>query len=404
MRASELVARVRALPTGRISSQAWLMIVGASVNRLGAFLQIFLVLYLTSKGMAPTGAGAVLAAYGVGSVIGVGVGGATADRWGPRATVVTSMSVTAVTVISFTLTTEFRLLLPLAVLAGGAAQLFRPAASALIAAQTAPGDLVAVMGVYRLGINVGSTAGPLIGGALFLWAPGSIFVVDAVTSAAFAVIAFVGLRVPPGHTPDAVAVRQDSGNLREMFADWRFLLVVVGQFFTCLVEIQYLVALPLYLRDEGVAMWVFTGVVALNGALVIFFELAVIWLLRRWALRTRIAVGSGLIGVGLSFFGVDVSLVVVLLATLIWTFGEMMCASAVSAYPGLVAPPRLAGRYYGAWTMGQTAGFAVGPALGGFLYEVHGAAVWGVCAVGGVVAFLTMMAGVRHIRPVVESE
>jgi MFS family permease len=183
-----------------------------------------------------------------------------------------------------------------------------------------------------------------------------------------------------------------------VLSDSRFLAVVAAQFFTSLVEIQYLAVLPLYLRDHGAAPWVFTGVVALNGALVILMELAVIWLVRGWSLRIRIALGSSLIGVGLSVFGFGVALPLVGLATLLWTFGEMISASAVNAYPGLVAPPRLAGRYYGMLAMGQTAGFAVGPAFGGFVYDRAGGAVWAVCALGGGLALLGMLVGVRRVE------
>src|SRR4051794_41799155 len=55
---------------------------GVFINRLGAFLSIFVVLFMTSKGRSPSEAAFALGAYGAGGVIGVLIGGMLADRLG----------------------------------------------------------------------------------------------------------------------------------------------------------------------------------------------------------------------------------------------------------------------------------------------------------------------------------
>ena len=52
------------------------IMLGIFVNRLGAFLQTFLVLFLTNQGFTSVQAGFALGVYGAGSVAGVLVGGA----------------------------------------------------------------------------------------------------------------------------------------------------------------------------------------------------------------------------------------------------------------------------------------------------------------------------------------
>ena len=67
------------------------LLVGIFVNRLGTFMQVFLVLFLTSRGFSELQAGFALGAFGVGSVLGVLLGGALADRLGVRRAIMLSM-------------------------------------------------------------------------------------------------------------------------------------------------------------------------------------------------------------------------------------------------------------------------------------------------------------------------
>jgi cyanate permease len=55
------------------------LLVGVFVNRLGAFLQIFMVLFLTHKGFSASQAGLALGVYGAGTVIGSFAGGWLSD-------------------------------------------------------------------------------------------------------------------------------------------------------------------------------------------------------------------------------------------------------------------------------------------------------------------------------------
>ena len=76
------------------------ILLGVFVNRLGAFFQTFLVLFLTHRGFTKFEAGFALTAYGVGSMLGVLAGGALADRLGPRLATLLSMGGSAVMLLS----------------------------------------------------------------------------------------------------------------------------------------------------------------------------------------------------------------------------------------------------------------------------------------------------------------
>jgi MFS family permease len=371
------------------------MIVGAGVNRLAAFMQIFLVLFLTSRGLSAITAGTMLTMYGLGGILGVVAGGLLVDRLGARSTVVGSMVVAAATVALLPITRSTYVLLPLCLIAGVAAQLFRPAASVIVSSAMSSSDVVAVMGIYRFSINVATAVGPLLGGVAYHWHRSSVFLFDAATSLGFAVVAAVGLRA--GLKPQNVQTGAHADH-RAVLRDGRFRIVVAAQFLTSLIEIQYLTALPLQLRDAGWSTGVYTFVIALNGILVIACELIVIGMLRSVAIRTKVSIGCALIGIGLALFGLQAGLVLIVVATMTWTIGEMFSAPGISAYPALIAPAGTSGRYYGALTAGQTAGYAAGPLLGAYLYQNHGGLIWVFCGVGGLVVLAGMGIGLKKVE------
>jgi MFS family permease len=389
------LSQLREIPVKRLPRPAWVMIVGAGVNRLAAFMQIFLVLFLTSRGLSAVAAGTMLSMYGIGGILGVLAGGLLVDRLGARPTVVSSMIVAAATVALLPTTRSSYLLLPLCLTAGVASQLFRPAASVIIAGELAAGNVVAVMGIYRFSINVASAVGPLLGGVAYHWHRSSVFLFDAATSLGFAVVAAMGLHANSKPQPSKVGAPANRGAI---LRDRRFCLVVAAQCGTSLIEIQYLTTLPLQLRDYGWSTGVYTFVVALNGILVIACELVVIGMLRSVAIRTKVALGCGLIGLGLALFGVSAGLALILIATVTWTVGEMLSAPGINAYPALIAPSGTSGRYYGALTAGQTAGYAAGPLVGAYIYQNHGALIWVFCGVGGLVVLAGMGVGLKKVE------
>ncbi|HZB50924.1 MAG TPA: MFS transporter, partial [Mycobacteriales bacterium] len=142
------------------------LLVGIFVNRLGAFLQVFLVLFLTTRGFSAVQAGTALAVFTVGAVLGGIVGGTLTDRIGPRLTILVSMLGGAVLVLSILYLTSYPALVVVVGLAGAVGGAYRPAAGTLLSELTPRDRQVMIFAMYRLFYNLGNTAAPLIGAAL----------------------------------------------------------------------------------------------------------------------------------------------------------------------------------------------------------------------------------------------
>lgn len=108
---------------------------GVLINQMGAFVQTFLVLYLSVQGFSLAYAGAALTAYSVGAVFGTLLGGELTHRFGARTTIVGSMATSAVIVGLLPLLSHpdrFAFLLAATLLAGLVTQSYRPAAAVLL--------------------------------------------------------------------------------------------------------------------------------------------------------------------------------------------------------------------------------------------------------------------------------
>nr|WP_186315847.1 MFS transporter [Catellatospora sichuanensis] len=103
---------------------------------MGAFLAIFLILYLTSLGIGPAAAGVVLTLYGTGSIAGVFTGGLLSDRIGPRQVIVASTLLSSVAVAAIAFERDYVWLMVTSLAAGVLTAAYRPAGAAMLAELT----------------------------------------------------------------------------------------------------------------------------------------------------------------------------------------------------------------------------------------------------------------------------
>src|SRR5438874_2185489 len=87
------------------------MLAGVFVNRLAAFVQIFLVLFLTHEGFSGGQAGIALGVYGAGAVLGTIIGGWLSDWLSPRSATIISMMGSAALLIAIAYIKIYLLLL-----------------------------------------------------------------------------------------------------------------------------------------------------------------------------------------------------------------------------------------------------------------------------------------------------
>src|SRR6266508_584859 len=338
--------RVRDLPR-----PVWVLCTGTFVNRFGSFVSVFLVLYLTASGYGPAQAGLAVAAYGAGSLVSALAGGYLADRLGRRNAIAISMFSAAGAALGLGAARGLLPIASLAALFGLASELYRPAASALLADLVPQGRRVPAYAAYRLAVNAGFAAGPAVAGFLadisFWW----VFVGEAATSAVYGFVALAGL-------PESRRVRrheeEPGAALRSVLGNRPFVLLCLGTLLGAFVYMQATTTLPLHVRDSGHSAAVFGVLISLNGLLIVLAILP-------------LAAG-----------------------VLIFTVGEMTAAPIGSAYAADLADGRYQGRYQGAFTLMFALGAVLAPAAGTALYARSPVLLWAACfavavAAGGLI-------------------
>jgi len=373
-----LIASLKALPR-----PAWILFLGTFLNKFGAFVIPFLVLYMTRQGFSMAQAAVAIGAYGVGNLIASGLGGYLADRIGRRKTIALSMFSGAVAMVLLSQAKTLHEIVLLTALTGLTGEFYRPASSALLADLVPAGQRVTAYAAYRLAFNAGWAFGPAVAGFLaahsFFW----LFIGDALTSVLFGIVALValphGVRSPEKQSgwPEALkALRQDK----------QFFHILLASLAIALVFFQMSSTYGLHVVSFGLSSATYGALLSLNGVLVVCFELFVTTFTQRMPARRTMAAGYILIGSGFAFNAFARTVPAFALAMTIFTFGEMIAMPVSSAYIADLSPAHMRGRYMGLFGFTWALALVCGPGLGMMLYAVNPLMLWLTCGGFGLLA------------------
>ncbi|WP_405582909.1 MDR family MFS transporter [Streptomyces sp. NBC_01190] len=377
----------------------WWLWSSTLVNRLGTFVFPFLTLYLTvRRGYSATEAGLVLSLYGVGSAAGVLLGGELTDRVGRRSTMVWAQVATAAATAALGLVTQAAAIAALVLAVGVAAAVSRPAVSAMISDLMPPADRLRAFAVNYWAINIGFGLSAVVAGFIaqqgYIW----LFVGDAATTLACAVLMRVKLaetRPAAGKASPTAADRPSAPAVAatRVLRDGRFMALTALAFALWLVFFQGGTSLPLVMSDHGLGSHEYGLVIGLNGLLIVVLQIPVTRLVKGRDPGRSLALGALLIGGGFGLTAFAGSATLVYAATVVvWTVGETVYAPASAAVVAELAPDHARGRYQGVFGFGTSAATCLAPLAGGLILDHGGSApLWGGCAVLGTVAAVAFL-------------
>ncbi len=370
----------------------WILFVGSFLNKFGAFVVPFLAIYLTRQGYTLGDAALAISAYGVGNLAASLLGGYLADTLGRRKTIVLSMFSGAAAMLLLSQAQGLPAIVALAALTGITNELYRPAASALLADLVPAGQRITAFSAYRMAFNAGWAFGPATAGFLADYGYFWLFVGDAATSILFGLVAFFAL--PRG-------VRSETKNVpwKEAFKtlrhDRRLHQVMLAASAISLVLFQMSSTFGLHVTHLGFSPATYGALISLNGALVVFCELPLTTITRRFRARRIIALGYLLQGLGFALSGWAHSVAALVLCVVVFTFGEMVAMPVAGAYVADLSPVYMRGRYSGAYGLTWAGGLIVGPAIGMRLFAIDPILLWSSCGALGILAAMIILADTR---------
>jgi MFS family permease len=376
---------------------------GTLVNRVGTFVEPFLILYLTSqRGFTPAQAGLILAAYGLGSMASQVVGGWLTDHVGRRATLAGSLFASAASLVALGAARGAVAITVAAVLVGLFGDMYRPASQALVADVVPPERRPYAFGLIYWAVNVGFAVAGVTAGYLAEQGYWLLFVFDALTCAIFAVVVLVGIRRDPprAQPPGSDETAAPPPGYGTVLRDGVFLVFLLATALQAIAYFQSFVVLPLAVVDAGLSPSAYGIVAATNGIVVVVLQPLFVRLTADRDSVLVIAVALVISGVGFWLLTFAASLGAFVLVTVVWTLGEVILAGHPAAVVSDLADPRVRGRYLGAFGFAfGVAGF-VAPLVGPAAYQGLGPSwVWTACLILFVASAVIVLAA----RPAVRS-
>ncbi len=363
-----------------LSSAVWVLVVARAVNRLGAFTLPFLAVVLTVElGATVAQAGLILTVFGLATIPSRIFGGHLADRLGRKWTIVTGLAGCAVAQLWIAASPGLWSAIPAVVLLGLAFEIYEPPSQAIIADVTGPADRPAAYGLLGAAMAVAAVAAGLLAALLGQWDLRWLFVVDAATCLACALL--VGLALPNAHTSVAKTAK--------VWRDQKLLIMLGAGTVFALLYMTVLFALPLTMLDRGVSASG-VGIVLAVSALA---QVAGQPLLRRLHgvddFRAM-AVGYALLAIGLLATGLASNLSAFVATAVLWSLGDLLLLGRALTVVSGLAPEHARGRYLATYGLSWGIATAVAPLAGTQVLEGIGPfGLWGLCALAaGLLAAL----------------
>ena len=282
---------------GGLSRSIWLLALAQFINRSGSMVIFFLAVYLKDElHFDLSEVGILMACYGIGSLVGVYLGGWFTDRIGYYPVMVGSLLGGFVLFMAASMTTEFVPLATVLFLLSACGDGFRPAGMVAISHFSTKENYTRSVSLYRLAINLGFSIGPALGGLLaaidYQW----LFWADGTSCLLASTFVFFYLGKSAKHEPDEHEADQLSTDsiVASPWRDKAFLLFLPMVTIYAIAFFQLFSTMSIYYKgEEGFSEGQIGALLAINGLLVAIVELVLIYKIeRKGSLYTWIILGS----------------------------------------------------------------------------------------------------------------
>ena len=268
--------------------------------------------------------GWIMTFFGLGSLVGTWIGGKFTDIIGYYKVMFLSLFTTALFFVILQYVSTFYEFCVGIFLVMLVADAFRPAMFVALSAYSKPKNKTRSVTLIRLAINLGFSAGPVLGGIIVTGIGyHALFWVDGITCAFAAILLLKVLHPKKAKILDEVKVE----NPISVYSDKLFWIFFIAMFIFGFVFLQYFSTVPLYYKDERFLSELEIGLLmGFNGFFIFVFEMPLIKWLETYSKSKIKLVSLGLFLVALSFLVFNLSnwIGILIIGILLMTIGEMI--------------------------------------------------------------------------------
>jgi predicted MFS family arabinose efflux permease len=389
-----------------LSRDTWLLSLVMLINRSGTMVFPFMTIYLTqpSLGYSLGQAGFVIGIFGLGAMCGGWLGGRLVDRIGFHRVQLFTLTGGGFLFILLGQMKSYPLICICSFLLSIVNDSFRPANSTAIAAYSKEENRTRSFSLNRLSVNLGWAVGGAIGGILASINFHLLFWVDGITNLLAALLLRMFLAPSSAPASDARTGGGESTALSP-YRDRIYLLFIGCTILFASCFFQLFSVLPVfYKRVLGLPEYMIGLLMALNGLLITFFEMVLVFRMegRREALYY---IFCGVLLVAASYLLLNIlplSIYSAYFCMILLTAGEITAAPFMNSFWISRTTTSNRGQYAGLYTIAWSAAQVVGPAGGAGIAQRWGFRPlwWLVCGLC-VLAALGFRRLLQQIKPVV---
>jgi len=375
-----------------LSREVWLLALLMFINRSGAMVIPFLSVYLTQKlDFSLEQTGWVMASFGLGSLVGVYIGGYLTDRIGYYKVQLWSLLLTGVMFFILQKMDSFIMFNIMIFSTSVLADAFRPANMTAVAFYSKAEDQTRSISLIRLAINAGWGIGPAIGGVIAIqlgyhW----LFWLDGLTCilAGFFLLLFLKENSKPTISEE-VAEKESEDAKVNILKDHFFMIFLGLNVLIMLVFFQLFTSIPVYLKSELLLNEDSIGLImALNGLIIAAVEMPIVYLLEnKYSSLRIIIIGTLLITISYTVYLLGSWQGLAVISMILVTFGEIFHMPFANAFTMGRANRSQMGKYMSYYGMSFSLAFIFAPIVGMQIADRWGySSLWTVMSIIGIVA------------------
>ena len=381
--------------------RVWYLVAIRVINALGfSIILPFISVYLYSEqGVPMTIIGTFFLGAAIARAFSQIVGGGYSDKLGRRKIMIIAGIGRALSFLLLAITVFYHFpiyfLGLFVILSYGFGAMFMPAADALISDLVEAKNRVEAYSYQRIGLNFGWAIGPAIGGYLASISYSLLFLIP---SGLFILVIFIVIY----YIPDSVSETRKSNfnlqSLKRLSRNRQFVFYCFLCFLVFSVLSQPYSTMSVFAVEHVKISKILLGYLySINGITIILFQLPGIKWINRMRLSSALALGAFLAAVAMLLIGISTSFLMLAIAIVVLTFGEIFFIPTGTTITSNWAPESERGSYMGFYGLFQGMGRSFGPFYGGILLDhfLHVPLIlWG--AIGSVALFAAL--AITHIK------
>ncbi|MDX7992094.1 MFS transporter [Xenorhabdus littoralis] len=346
--------------------------------RMGTMGFPFFAAYLIQeKSLIAIQAGVLVGVFGAGALLCDLIIGYFIKKIGSSKIIIFSLLFTSIILFLIPFLDSYHAIIVFSFLWGISYESFTPAAYSETVSNSDLSTRKIAFSCNRLAINLGMAIGPFVGGIIFSVSPIFVFFINSAFSLFSLVFYFFSMRIRHSLNKESDNTYENNSVKKEceIIEDRKYHYPRLAFILSSVLPVHIAYALPptflsAYIINYTSLPSYFVGIIFfVNAFLVILFELPINKRMNDVNSRVSLILGFLLAAVGFSLMVASHSIIFLIIATILWSLGEMIIFPTITHYISGISSSESVDRNLGFYSAGVNIGVMITPSIAFYMME-----------------------------------